>query len=158
MNRHLACPTCGRTYEYELDVCTWCEVPLEATETTDERIVAITRVDVPSIGHEEVPYWCALAENAAGRLSLHKLAQERFVGDVLQTAGEAARAGTAGVVGTGIMGRGLAGLMASLDWDVVLLSRSAEHAQRAKDAVLDRLSRTMDERELAAASARIIAD
>ena len=156
MNKHLSCPSCKRAYEYELDICTWCHVPLFVTETTDERVVAVTRVDVPSIGHEEVPYWCALAENDAGRLSLHKLSQETSVGEPLHDDAAQERTGTVGIIGTGTMGVGLTGLMASLDWDVVFVSRTMESAQQARDVVLERLSRTMDERELAAAGDHIL--
>lgn len=150
------CGECGREYRYDVELCTFCRVELASREPTRGRVLAVTRVDVPSIGHEDVPYWCTLVQ--AEDDSMHIVKSDRAIetGERFALSGAPEEdLAVVGVLGTGIMGRGLVELLLARGHEVCWLSRSDEHADRARDRVLERLARTMDEDELDGAAARL---
>jgi len=149
------CPECDRTYGYELPECTWCRVPLEVVHAETRHVVAVTEVNVPSIGHEDVPYWVALSRDGEDLLHIEKSDKAVSPGDVLSSVPDPVRQGTVGVIGTGVMGRGLVELLLGLGWRVRWLSRSVENAGTARDRVFDRLLRSMDQAEIDAAASRL---
>jgi len=102
------CPVCGLTYAYDLAVCTSCGSELETTRDGRLRVLAVTEIATPSLGHEDVPYWCALAESHDGRRQIVKSSRAVSVGDTLaeDVAAPAACVHTVGVVGSGVMARG----------------------------------------------------
>lgn len=152
------CASCGRSYAYELESCTFCRTPLEEAGVGEGVVLAVTRVDVPSLGHEEVPYWCALVRDATGCQTLVKRDTEIDVGAVVALGAPLAEAlPVVGVLGTGVMGRGLVELLLLRGHDVVWVSRSADALERGRARVAERLARVMDEAELDAASARLVA-
>jgi 3-hydroxybutyryl-CoA dehydrogenase len=151
-----SCGVCERTFAYDIPSCPWCGEALTRNVSGPSTVISVTRVETPSIGHEEVPYWCALAADTEGRRALHKLETEALVGQVLDTTADEGSGGRAGIIGTGVMGRGLAELLLTLGWSVVIVSRDATRAARIASAVLARLERVMDEVEIAAAGARLV--
>ena len=153
---HWACPECARVYAYQLDNCSWCGVQLEAYEQTSAEIVAVTEVHAASVGHEDVPYWCAFARSDDGSQAIVKLDYAALVGDVLQFgANEAAALAVVGILGTGTMGRSLAELLLGRGHRVLWCGRSDERLSIARTKLLDRLGRVMDEDQAAEADARL---
>ena len=153
---HFACPDCGRDYAYPLDSCTWCDVELLEVEPTHATIVAITEVRAPSVGHEDVPYWCAFVRAKDGALAIVKLDHAESVGSELAFGAEAAaELAVVGILGTGTMGRSLCELLLSRGHDVVWCGRSDERLSSARARLLDRLGRVMDDTQIAEASARL---
>ncbi len=154
--KHWACVQCGRDYSYELEQCTWCRVSLALTQPDRARITAITEVSAGSVGHEDVPYWCALVSADDGSRSIVKLDHAASVGDVLSFgAEEAAELAVVGILGTGTMGRGLAELLLARGHRVVWCGRSAERLARARERLLERLGRVMDEEQIEEAGSRL---
>jgi 3-hydroxybutyryl-CoA dehydrogenase len=118
--------------------------------------VAVTEVHIPSIGHEDVPYWVALLRCDDGRLAMRKLDVRVALGDRLAVGGGPAEDQlTVGVVGSGVMGRGLVELMLTKGHPVVFSGRSLERLESARKRVLDRLARVMDEAQVADADSRL---
>jgi len=153
---HWLCPSCGREYAYHLEVCSWCRVALEQVSPESARIVATIEVNVPSIGHEDVPYWCALVESDNGSRAIQKLDRPAIVGDLLSFGGErVVELAVVGVLGTGVMGRGLSELLLGRGHRVVWCGRSEERLQRARTMLLDRLGRVMDEVQTSEAASRL---
>lgn len=151
------CPSCGRRYAYELDVCTFCRTPLERVCGSVGTVLAVTQVDVPSLGHEDVPYWCALVSDDGGCQVLIKRDVATQVGATIPLVQpEAEDLAVVGVLGTGVMGRGLVELLLSRGHSVVWVSRSDEALANGRAHVTERLARVMDEHELDAASARLV--
>ena len=151
-----SCPSCGRIYSYPLMECTFCRVSLVEEETREGRVVAVTEVSVPSLGHEEVPYWDALIERPQGGFAIVKRDLPTVVGESISfgSADETASY-TIGVVGSGVMARGLVELFLTRGQNVVWVGRSLERLERAKDKVSDRLARIMDEDQLQVAIGRL---
>lgn len=151
------CVTCGRTYAYELDECTFCRVPLKHVPGGAGTVLAVTQVDVPSLGHEDVPYWCALIRDDSGCQVLVKRDVAIDVGATVSLAAtEAEDLLVVGVLGTGVMGRGLVELLLSRGHDVVWVGRSEGSLARGRARVLDRLARVMDEVEVEAVSSHLV--
>ncbi len=153
---HWDCPNCGRSYAYELPTCTWCRVDLREHDPETGVVAAVTQVEAPSVGHEDVPYWVALVKAADGSFALREYDVVRCVGETVSLAREKAAAlATFGVVGTGTMGRGLVELLLSRGHDVVWVGRTQERLEAGKARVLDRLARVMDEDQLSHAAERL---
>ena len=146
---HWTCPSCNRDYAYELAQCTWCHVALDAHEPPSAVIKAITEVNAPSVGHEDVPYWCAFVEADDRSQMIVKLDHAALVGDTLHFgAEEAAELAVVGILGTGTMGRGLTELLLSRGHRLVWCGRSAQRLDAAKAKLLERLGRVMDEEQI----------
>lgn len=154
--KHWVCPQCERDFAYEISQCTWCRVGLRLREPDHAQITAITEVSAGSVGHEDVPYWCALVSADDGSQAIVKLDHAASVGDALSFgAEEAAELAVVGILGTGTMGRGLAELLLARGHRVVWCGRSAERLARARETLLDRLGRVMDEEQIEEAGSRL---
>lgn len=150
------CPSCGRRYSYPVDECTFCRVPLAAQVMRTGEVVAVTEVSVPSLGHEEVPYWCALVARPQGGFAVVKRDLLTSVGETIAFgATEEAASYTIGVVGSGVMARGLVELFLARGQRVIWSGRSLERLQAASEKVSGRLARVMDEDQLASAISRL---
>ncbi len=150
------CPSCSRTYAYDVPVCTFCAVGLEERTSAAGTVAAVTMVTAPSIGHEDVPYWTALVDSADGVSELLKFDREVSVGDeVPMSGGKAAHLEPVGVIGTGVMGRGLVELLLTRGHDVVWVGRDADRLAKARVRAMDRLARVMDEQQLAECDTRL---
>lgn len=151
-----SCPSCGTRYSYPLSECTFCHVALKEERTTSGVVVAVTEISVPSIGHEDVPYWCALVERPGGGCAVVKRDMPVAVGDVLEFGDTTTAARyTVGVLGSGVMARGLVELLLSRDQQVVWVGRSAIRLTAAREKVAGRLARVMDEEQLTRAMNRL---
>lgn len=159
MSATYSCANCGRQYAYEIDGCTWCGIPLDKHDTDCGTVRAVTQVTVPSRGHEEVPYWCALTADNAGVLNILKSDTAIVTGDSIALRGpKAADLAVVGIVGTGVMGRGLAELLLSRGHRVVWCGRSTEGLQGAAERLFERLARVMDDSQLANARELLTTD
>lgn len=150
------CADCGTTYSYELPLCSFCGAPLEVTADERGTVLAVTEVSVPSKGHEDVPYWCALVRTEAGHCYVVKADRPVEPGDEVPVAGQ--ETGTqyvVGIAGTGVMGRGLVELLLSRGHTVKWWGRSESSLKKASDVLKGRLARHMDDSEIDAALSRL---
>ncbi|MDZ4654762.1 MAG: 3-hydroxyacyl-CoA dehydrogenase NAD-binding domain-containing protein [Coriobacteriia bacterium] len=151
-----SCPSCNRRYSYPVIECTFCRVPLVEQETRTGEVVGVTEVSVPSLGHEEVPYWCALVARPQGGFAVVKRDVPTSVGDrITFGVAEETATHTIGVVGSGVMARGLVELFLARGQRVTWVGRSLERLSTARDKVVDRLARVMDEEQLSSAVSRL---
>ncbi len=146
---HWVCHSCGARYGYALERCTHCDVALTELESSSGTVIAVTEVSVPSVGHEDAPYYCALLEDEDGSSLIVKLSRPVIVGQhvTVGVPDEAERI-VVGVLGTGIMGKGLVELLMGSGYDVVWVGRSQPSIDAARKKLLERLGRVMDEGEL----------
>lgn len=150
------CDGCGRRYAYAVDVCTFCGASTVVSADSEGEVIAVTRVETPSIGHEDVPYWCALVRAVDGSQTVLKSDQALAVGQTVHVGGgELPELPVVGVIGTGIMGRGLVELLLARGHNVVWCGRSERRLCEARDRVFGRLPRGMDERDLDRAAAHL---
>lgn len=159
MSATYSCSSCGRHYAYKVDRCTWCGIPLGIHDPEFGTARAVTQVMVPSRGHEEVPYWCVLTEDEAGVLSILKFDTRIETGDSIPLRDpQAAGLAIVGIVGTGVMGRGLVELLLSRGHHVVWCGRSTASLAQATEYVFERLARVMDDNQLSHAHELLAAD
>lgn len=152
------CEGCGRTYHAPVTRCTFCDTRLAEHHPETATVVAVTEVTVPSLGHEEVPYWCSLVEDDAGVRFIVKSDVARTVGERVPLIPAAAEeVAIVGLVGTGVMGSSLVEMLLARGHEVVWVGRSAESLERAHDKVFVRLGRTMDAAQLDDAHSRLTA-
>jgi len=150
------CGECAREYAYELERCSWCGTELACARSHSAEVISVTEVNVPSVGHEDVPYWCAFVRAEDGSQGIVKLDHSTAVGDrVSFVAEEQAELALVGILGTGTMGRSLAELLLGRGHAVVWCGRSHDRLSAAKAQLLDRLGRVMDEDQIAAAERRL---
>ena len=155
--KHRACSSCGRDYAYDVASCTWCGDTLVDHELETGLVEAITEVNAPSVGHEDVPYWCALVLAKDGSRCIVKLDCAAEVGDTLELGSpRAARLAVVGVLGTGTMGRSLTELLLQRGHRVVWRGRSDQRLASARTRLFDRLGRTMDADQLTDAETRLV--
>ncbi|MCL5886892.1 MAG: 3-hydroxyacyl-CoA dehydrogenase NAD-binding domain-containing protein [Actinobacteria bacterium] len=147
-----SCQGCGRRYGYPFDECTVCRSPLAETGERSGKVIAVTEVAAPSLGHEDVPYWCALVMLDDGGHAISKHDAPVAIGDKLSLgAGQTAAEYRIGIVGSGVMARGLVELFLARGLEVVWVARSLERLEIAKAKVESRLVRVMDDEQLAVA-------
>ena len=159
MSATYSCPTCGRHYAYEFDLCTWCGVGLNIHDVEYGSVESATEVVVPSRGHEEVPYWCALTRDESGVLGIIKTDTALIAGDTVPLRGpRAADLAVVGIVGTGVMGRGLAELLLLRGHSVMWCGRSDASLNAATEHLFARLARVMDDDQLAHAQQLLTVD
>lgn len=158
MSHRATCPQCGRNYVYDLAVCSFCRVPLERTIASTGVALAVTEVNVASVGHEDVPYWCILAQSDDGSFHISKRDQLVRVGDKISLLREIEEdLPIVGVIGTGVMGKSLVEMLVGRGHHVRWVSRSKSSVERARSRVLDRLARVMDDDALLSARERLVA-
>lgn len=150
------CPSCERTFAYPIDECMLCRVALDEVEQHGGEVIAVTEVSAPSLGHEDVPYWCALVSLGDGAHTIVKRDVPISVGETMSfgLADESA-VYRIGVVGSGVMARGLVELFLGRGQGVVWVGRSLERLERSMAKVRERLARVMDEDQLSEVNARI---
>jgi 3-hydroxybutyryl-CoA dehydrogenase len=140
------CPACRLEWHHKVSTCVKCGGPLSPTSADQVRVLLATKVEVPSVAHEEVPYYCLLVEDAEGRHSMRKSREPRAPGDVLREGGpEAALAVTLGLVGTGVMGGGIARAALEAGWALIWRSRSRRALEKARTRVREGLLKQMAE-------------
>jgi 3-hydroxybutyryl-CoA dehydrogenase len=143
------CSDCGGRLANSLDSCPQCGGTLSESVATRASVEIVTQVMVPSTGHEDVPYWCALVCEDDGSRAIVKLDHEVTVGDTVALGrDDAVDLATVGILGTGVMGRGLAELLLTRGHHVVWIGRSGESVSRGWEKVAERLSRVMDETDV----------
>lgn len=151
------CSGCGRRYPQSLPGCLFCDGSLSRMpEPAAARVLAVTDVANASTGHEDVPYSCVLLGHEDGSFALRKMDCGHEPGEVVASpeAGAEGRM-TVGIVGSGVMGRGLTELLLARGYPVVWTGRSGERLRASADRVAERLVRVMDESEVTAARSRL---
>lgn len=150
------CGACDIAYAYPIESCTFCGGPLDKLPPVEGEVLAVTEVSVPSLGHEDVPYWCALVRGADGRHAIVKRDQPVSAGErVARGAAEEGLTLSCGIVGSGVMARGLAELLLSRGHRLVWVGRSLQRLESARVKVVERLGRVMDEEDLQATLSRL---
>jgi 3-hydroxybutyryl-CoA dehydrogenase len=151
------CPQCHARYSVDLPSCTFCRVDLVLDQAREAEVIAVTEVQSPPLGHEDVPYWVAMVRTPGGALHMRKSDTALMVGDrVLAPEDEAIERAVVGVLGTGVMGRGLVELLLSRGHMVRWHGRTEQSIGKARARVFDRLGRVMDEDQLAAVEPHLV--
>jgi hypothetical protein len=136
-------------------MCIYCKAPLHALEEGEYTVRGRTEVSISTPDHKDVPYWTLLLEDDLGNLHIRKTYQPYNIGDVLGCSPEETARLKVGVIGTGIMGAGITEAAVRAGLNVTLKSRSKKTVGKAISKVSKGLSKSIGQKELAAALARI---
>ena len=79
------CPKCKRVWQYPIERCPDCFVNLEKVRQKEIRVVAVSRVEIPSVSHPKTPYFVLLLEDENGNRWVQKSAKEYKIGDKIKT-------------------------------------------------------------------------
>jgi 3-hydroxybutyryl-CoA dehydrogenase len=153
-----ACPVCNLVWHQPVSACIQCGSTLVRCKPSTLRVLHVTKVEVPSQEHQEVPYYCLLLEDEAGLHYVRKSRQAYRPGDEIAE-GERRGEGSAitlGIVGTGTMATGIAEAAMGAGWSLVWKSRSSQSLEKAKSRLRERLARAMDAAEVAKAMQSVI--
>jgi len=150
------CQHCDLSYAYELPVCSFCGGELNLIEAPEAMVLAVTEVNSPPLGHENVPYWTALLEAKDHSKTLYKSDVPLVTKEVVLFGDQHMEERlTVGILGCGIMGSGLAEHLLAHGHPVIWYARNDEKLEKARQRVMNRLGRTLDASDVEHASERL---
>ena len=149
------CTNCKRSWRYPIKICLFCGHKVKKQKILPMTVRTVTKVDVPSSGHEQVPYFNVLLENNEGKLFLTKQLKKAEIGSKFIENTAAKQSFKIGIVGTGIMGTGLASLFLQYDYPLVVIGRSKLSLSKCKANVKNFLLKGLKEKEVNRRLARV---
>ncbi len=137
-----ACSACKKNYYEDVDECIFCFSKLEQCNPPENlRMRGYTQVNIPSLNHKETPYYCLLVEDSEGNLFLTKSMVLPEKGQAINLKEDNLKLDThIGVIGTGIMGRGITQLLLRKGASITLVSRSNERLKEVREQISKHLS------------------
>lgn len=142
------CEQCGKHWRYEIEKCIFCGGKIQAVQTRELTIIGMTEVFVPSEEHERVPYYNLLMEDEQGNKHIKKTFEKYKLGSSLVIdAADDKPDMTIGIIGTGILGVGIAHVAAESGFNVILKSRSDESLNKAREKIKYWLQKTRNEND-----------
>ncbi len=143
-----ACSNCENSWRYPIKICLFCGHEVKKQKAHLMTVRAVTRVDVPSSGHERVPYYNLLLEDDEGKLFLRKQLKKVSIGQEFVEETAQKQSLTIGIVGTGIMATGLASLLLQYDYPLIVTGRSHASLEKCKGQIRKFLLKGFDEEEV----------
>lgn len=137
-----ACVACKKSYYEDVEECVFCFSKLEHCSPPENlRVRSYTQVNTPSLNHKETPYYCLLVEDSEGDLFLTKSMLLPEKGQAVNLKEDNLKLDLhIGVIGTGIMGRGITQLLLRKGASVTLVSRSNERLKQVQEQISKHLS------------------
>ena len=136
------CAACKKTYYEDVGECVFCFSKLEQCNLPENlRVKSYTQVNIPSLNHKETPYYCLLAEDSNGNIFLTKSMVLPEKDQAINLKDDNLKLDMQiGVIGTGIMGRGITQLLLRKGASVTLISRSNEQLKQVREQISKHLS------------------
>jgi len=75
------CPKCQKVWQYPIDTCPFCIVPVEREYGEKSKVIGVSKVSIPTTFHPKVPYYAAVLQDEAGNNWAHKSMKELKVGE-----------------------------------------------------------------------------
>ena len=80
------CVKCNLTWQYPINVCPHCFEKITQAETKTAKVIAVSRVTIPTLFHPIVPYFILLLQDELGNVWGHKSQKEYEIGSEFKTA------------------------------------------------------------------------
>ncbi len=141
------CKICAKQWRYAVDKCLFCGGDVYTIRNKKFTVIGATEVFVSSVEHEVVPYYSLLLEDNQGHKLIKKTFDEYDIGDTLFLGSSDTLDLTIGVVGAGILGVGIAHVVAETGYSVILKSRNVESLEKARNKINKWLLKTRSEKE-----------
>ena len=118
------CEKCNKKWYYHVEKCIFCGSDLNSVNATKFTVRGVTEVFVPSVEHDSVPYFELLLEDENGNFHIKKSFANYNIGDSIESeASKEESSKIIGVIGTGIMGKGITHFFAQAGYSVILYGR-----------------------------------
>jgi uncharacterized OB-fold protein len=75
------CPKCKRVWQYPIEKCPDCFLNLERIKSEKIKVIGISKVNIPTIFHQRIPYFVLLLEDENGNKWVQKSIEEYKIGD-----------------------------------------------------------------------------
>src|SRR4030042_671923 len=75
------CPKCKRNWQYPIEKCPECFLDLERQPQKKIKVIGVSKINIPTIFHQKVPYFVLLLEDENGNKWVQKSIREYKVGD-----------------------------------------------------------------------------
>jgi uncharacterized protein (DUF362 family) len=75
------CRKCNKTWQYPINKCPNCFVGVVGLESKKIKVIAVSKVNIPSVSHPKIPYFVLLLEDEHGNKWAHKSVKEYDIGD-----------------------------------------------------------------------------
>ena len=122
------CEKCRKSWYYPVERCVFCKGKTVEREPSAFTVKGITEISIPSSEHKEIPYFDLLLVDENGNYHIKKSFKRFKIGDTFdgKKRSKKKKQMTIGIVGTGIMGKGVAEIIAKSGNKVILNSRNME--------------------------------
>ncbi len=138
------CEKCDLVWYYPVKKCIYCKGELVELKEEKYTVKGITEVFIPSKDHSQVPYYDLLLKDENGNLHIKKSFKKYEVGNIIiKDKKEEHVKGKIGVIGAGVTGVGIAQVLVSSGFEVILNSRTQESLYHATQKIDRELLRTM---------------
>ncbi len=78
------CPSCKKVWQYPIGKCPECFLNLERKKGNIAKVIAISRVEIPSIFHPKVPYFVLVLEDENKNRWIKKSKKEYKIGETIE--------------------------------------------------------------------------
>jgi uncharacterized protein (DUF362 family)/uncharacterized OB-fold protein len=75
------CPNCKRVWQYYLELCPECFLPLERMEEKKARVIGLCKVNIKTFFHPQTPYYVLLLEDENKNRWVYKSIKEYKIGE-----------------------------------------------------------------------------
>ncbi|MDD5639942.1 MAG: hypothetical protein PHR47_04085 [Candidatus Pacebacteria bacterium] len=75
------CLKCEKKWQYPINICPFCFSTLERVKTTKNKVIASSKVAIPSLLHPKAPYYALVLEDEQGVKFAYKSMDEKKIGD-----------------------------------------------------------------------------
>lgn len=138
------CAVCQKQWTTFIERCLFCGGKVSIREDGDKVVIGFSEVMIPSIGHDQAPYFVNLVrDSGTDRLELVKSFTKPEIGSKFESEERRSRE-TIAVVGTGPLGVGLATFFVKGGHPVILKSRSRAALSRAEAQIQGLLEKSYD--------------
>ncbi|MFA6252194.1 MAG: hypothetical protein WCX74_02230 [Candidatus Paceibacterota bacterium] len=77
------CSKCKKKWQHPVSICPFCFSELEVIRAKEAKVIASSKVSIPSLLHPKVPYYALVIEDEHGNRYAYKSMENRKVGDSL---------------------------------------------------------------------------
>ena len=145
MNKFM-CRKCGKVWYYDVKKCASCGSDVAEETPSEFEVIGSTEVLVSSPGNE-APYNVILLKDDSGNLHLKKVHEKHRIGSGYRESQEKIQRKKIGIVGTGVMGIGIAEVALQSGHSVILKSRSSEALGKARSEITKRVLKSSSEEQ-----------
>jgi 3-hydroxybutyryl-CoA dehydrogenase len=133
------CAVCQKNWNYRVEKCIFCGADLHARAATMHTVVGFTEVNIPSVHNEVVPYFAYVLVDENKNKTIWKSFQKYDIGDEVDVERDAGGRHMVGVVGTGLLGSGIATYLIQRGFRVVIKTRSDQSKASAEQKITNKL-------------------